>query len=200
MSLRHKIAIAACCVGVVLLATPAVSYSAANSLPAGTKVTGKLKKGTDMTFAGTIDGVGITVTCTSFVASGKVPKAGATEVPLSAPPKITGCTDSLGGTDTIKDNSTNGKWTLTADTTAPYTITLTIPKAGATFSSNALPTCVITAAPSKPDPITGSYNDTAGTVTVKKGPIPTSAAGCTATAATTSATIVLTPNPGPPPF
>lgn len=200
MSLRNKIAIAAFGVGVVLLATPTVSYSAANHLPAGTTVTGKLKAGTDMTFAGTVDSEPITVSCTSFSASGKVPKAGATEVPLSAPPKITGCTDSLGGTDTITDNSTNGKWELTANTKAPYTITLTIPKAGSTLSSSLVVGCVVTAAPSKADPVKGSYNYKRGSVTVTNRAIPTKGSGCTSITATTSATIVLTPNPGRPPF
>jgi hypothetical protein len=200
MSLRKKIAMAALGVGVVLVATPTLAFSASNSLPAGTKVTGKLKTGTDMTFDGTINGVPIVVTCTSFVGSGTVPKAGATSINI-APPKITGCTDDFGGTDTIKDNSAHGKWKLTANTTKPYTMTLTIPVKGATFTSTDLPGCLITAAPSVADPVKGSYNSTSGTVTVKKGGIPTLGSGnCTSTKATTSATIVLKPNPGPPPF
>ena len=156
-----------------------------------------------MVFDGHINGISVIVTCTKFSSSGKVPKAGATTVTLGAPPTINGCTDSLGGVDTIKDNETNGKWTLTANTTKPYTMTLLIPKAGATFSSSVLPTCVITAAPSKSDPVTGSYNSSNGDLTVKNGAtnkIPTTGSGCSSTTATTTATIVLRPNPGPPPF
>jgi hypothetical protein len=200
MSLRKKIAVAALGAGVVVLATPAIGYSAASSLPAGTKVSAALATGTDMTFNGTIDELGIKVTCTSFKSSGKVPTKAGYKMTLSSAPKITGCTDNLGGTDTITNNSTNGKWTLTESRTAPYKMTLTIPKAGSTFTSSVMTTCVITAAPSTADPVTGSYNDTSGTDTVSKAPIPTSGSGCSSTTATTSATVVLTPNPGAPPF
>jgi hypothetical protein len=200
MSLRKKIAIVALGAGVVVLATPAIGYSASRSLPAGTKVSAKLKKGTDMIFDGAINGVPIVVTCTSFTSSGKVPAKPGYKVTLTSPPKITGCTDDFGGTDTITDNSTNGKWTLTENKTAPFTLTLTIPKAGATFKSSDLPTCLITAAPTAADPVVGSYNDANGTDTVSKAAIPTTASGCSSTKATTSATVVLTPNPGAPPF
>jgi hypothetical protein len=201
MSLRKKLAVAALGVGLAVLATPAIGYSAVNSLPAGTKVTGSLVKGTDMIFNGHINGVPITVTCTSFRSTGTVPSAGATSIDVSAP-KITGCTDSIGGIDTITDNSKHGRWSLTANTTAPYTMTLTIPKEGATFSSSVLPTCVITAAPTAPDPVTGNYNSKNGQVNVPKpgGKIPTSGVGCSSATATTTATLVLRPNPGPPPF
>jgi hypothetical protein len=187
---------------VAVLATPALSYSAVNTLPAGTKVTGSLKTGTKMVFDGHINGISVIVTCTKFYSTGTVPKAGATKINVS-PPRITGCTDSLGGADTISDNSTNGKWSLTANTTKPYTMTLTIPKAGAKFSSSVLPTCVITAAPSVADPVTGSYNSYNGQVTVTNGAtnkIPTTGSGCSSTTATITSVIVLKPNPGAPPF
>jgi hypothetical protein len=200
MSLPKKITVAAFAAGLVVLATPAIGYSAASSLPAGTVVTAALKKGTKMTFNGTIDGTPIVVTCKSFASSGKIPKKPGYKVTLTTPPAITGCMDDIGGTDTITNNTTHGKWTLTENTTAPYTLTLTIPKEGSTFTSSVLTSCVITAAPTAADPVTGSFNDTTGTDTVSKAPIPTSGSGCTSTTATTSATVVLTPNPGAPPF
>lgn len=187
-------------VGVILLATPTAGYSATKSLPAGTTVSGNLMSGTDMIFKGIIEGEPITVTCTSFTSSGKVPKTAGYRITLSAPPKITKCKDDLGGRDTITDNSTNGKWTLTENKAAPYTMTLSIPKAGSTFSSSLLPTCVITAAPTAADPVKGSYNDTTGTDKVSSASIPTTGSGCTSGTATISATVVLTPNPGVPPF
>jgi hypothetical protein len=201
MSIRKKIVVAALGAGLALVATPVAAYSAPNTLPAGTKVTAALASGTTMQFVGVIDGVSVTVKCTSFSGSGKVPKKAGDKVTLSAPPKITGCTDSLSGKDTIKTNSTNGKWTLSVTSTSPYSMTLTIPKAGATFSSSTLSSCVITAAPSAAAGVTGTYNSSTGTDTVSKAKIPTVGSGCTTSAdSTTSATVVLTPNPGAPPF
>jgi hypothetical protein len=200
MSLSKKIAIVALGVGVAVLATPSIGYSSTSSLPAGTVVKGKLATGTKMIFKGAIDNVAITVTCTAFRSTGKVPSTPKYTVYLESPPKITGCTDSLGGTDTITNNHTNGEWRLAENKTAPYTMALTIPKDGSTFFSSVLPSCVITVAPTAAAPVTGAYNDTTGTVTVTKGPIPVTGSGCSATTATVNATIVLTPNPGAPPF
>jgi hypothetical protein len=182
------------------VAVPVASAARPNSLPAGTKVTGALKSGTDMTFAGKINGVKITVTCTTFSASGKVPSGSPYTVTLSKPPTISGCHDSLEGTDTIKTNQSSGKWTLTETSTTPYKMALGIPKAGATFTSSVLSSCVITAEPSSAGSVSGSYNDKTGTDTVKNASIPTSGSGCTSSTAKTSATVVLTPNPGAPPF
>jgi len=181
------------------LATPS-AFAGPKTLPAGTKVTGNLKTGTKMTFKGTINGVPITVTCTTFTGSGKVPAGtDVKKVNLTLPPTIKGCTDTLGGIDTIKTNQTSGKWWLSMNATAPYTMTLSMPKKGATFSSSILSSCVITAAPTARVGIAGSYDGTS-TDTVTNAPIPTSGSGCTSTSAKTSATVVLSPAPGPPPF
>ena len=62
---------------VAVVATMALVFGLATaayaSLPAGTTVTGNLKSGTKMTFKGDIDSVPITVTCTTFTVTGKVP-------------------------------------------------------------------------------------------------------------------------------
>ena len=84
-----------------------IATAAYASLPAGTTVTGALKSGTKMTFKGDIDSIPITVTCTKFSAKGKVPSPASDTMKLSAPPTISGCKDSSGGTDTIK---TTGSW------------------------------------------------------------------------------------------
>lgn len=183
-----------------VVAAPNAYASRPRTLPAGTKVTGNLKSGTKMTFVGSIDGVPITVSCTKFTSTGKIPKGKKVlKVNLSAPPTISGCTDSLGGNDTVKTNSTNGKWSLTMNSTAPYTMTLTIPMAGATFTSSIETGCTITAAPTAKAGVAGSY-DGVSTDQVTKAPIPTSGAGCSSSAAKTTATVVLSPAPGPPPF
>jgi len=206
MSLR-KIVFGAIGVTAAVLITT-VSVYAANtdtddhlSLPAGTTVTGALKTGTNMVFTGTINGVPITVNCKTFSASGKVPAKGIT-VSLPAPPTISGCTDSLGGTDTIKTNQTNAKWKLKGidapndeNQTEPNTgdkLALTIPKAGATFTSSLVAGCTLTTAPNAAASVTGNYDDV-NTDTVTNASIPVTATGCVATAAKVSATVVLSP-------
>jgi hypothetical protein len=169
-----------------------VATGAYASVPIGTTITGSLKTGTVMTFVGDIDSIPITVSCTGFSASGKVTKASNT-LPLSAPPSITGCTDSSGGTDTV---TTSGTWKITIAST---TMTLDAPQAGATFKSSILSGCTITAFPSAAGKVAGAYNGT-NTDKVKGASIPTSGSGCTSTAAKTTATVKLHPGPGAPPW
>jgi hypothetical protein len=199
MSRSKKVLLAALGLGMAaFVAVPNAGAARPNSLPAGTVVNAALESGTDMTFVGKIDGVSVTVTCTSFTSSGTVPSTPSDTVDLTGSPAITGCTDTLGGIDTIKTNTTNGPWTLTENSAKK--MTLGIPEAGATFSSNVFPSCVITSEPKKAGGVAGKYNDKTGTDTVKKASIPTKGAGCTSGTAKTSSTVVLTPNPGPPPF
>jgi hypothetical protein len=200
---KHKklLAVSAACTAVVVLGFAATALA---SLPAGTKVTGTLKPKTDMIFTGVINDVGIKVTCTSFTSSGTIPSGSPTTMPV-ANPTITGCKDSLGGTDTITTNSTNGSWMLSEKTVTKkgkttYKMTLTIPKAGATFTSSILPSCTVTAAPNGPAGVTGKYNGKQ-TDKVKKAKIPVTGTGCSTSAdSTTTATVVFSPAPGPPPF
>ena len=179
-----------------IVATVALVFGVATgayaSLPKGTTVTGALKSGTAMTFKGDIDSIPITVSCTSFSASGTVTKAKDT-LPLSAPPSIKGCTDSSGGTDTV---TTSGAWKITIAATK---MTLDAPKAGATFKSSILSGCTITAFPSAAGKVAGNYNGS-NTDKVSGASIPTKGAGCTSTTAKTTATVVLSPAPGAPPW
>jgi len=208
-----KVALAA--IGVVALLAGTASAVYATSItdtgdgfsnPAGTVETGNLKAGTDFVAKGTIDSAPITVSCTTFSASGTIPASGL-KVKI-APPTISGCTDSLGGTDTVATNQTNGKWALkeidvtgTADNSEPNSgdkMELIIPKAGATFESSVLGSaCVIVVAPSAAAKVKGTYDDV-NTMTFTNVVFPTAPkAGSTCTAAataTSSATEVLSPN------
>jgi hypothetical protein len=179
-----------------IVATVALVFGVATgayaSLPKGTTVTGSLKSGTNMTFKGDIDSIPITVSCTGFSAKGTVTKAKDT-LPLSSPPSITGCTDSSGGTDTV---TTTGAWKITIAATK---LTLDAPKAGATFKSSILGGCTITAFPNAAGTVAGKYNGT-NTDKVSNASVPTTGSGCTSTAAKTSATVVLSPAPGAPPW
>lgn len=179
-------------VGTVMLVF-GLTTAAYATLKAGTTVTGKLKTGTHVTFKGDIDSIPITVTCTTFTVKGKVASKASDTMPLSAPPTISGCKDSSGGTDTIK---TSGTWTATI---AKTTLTLNMPKAGATFKSSVLSSCTITAAPTGTVKVTGAYNGK-NTDTVTNAKIPTKGSGCTSTTATSSATEILSPSPGAPPW
>ena len=162
------------------------------SQPVGTVITGNLKSGTTVTFAGDIDSVPITVTCTTFTVKGTVTSASDT-LPLTSPPTISGCTDSSGGTDTI---TTSGSWSATL---AKKTLTLNAPKDGATFKSSILSGCTITAFPKKAGKIKGKYNGS-NTDTVTNAKVATSGSGCTSTTAKSTATEVLSPAPGAPPW
>jgi hypothetical protein len=164
----------------------------------GTKVTAKLKTGTTLVLTGTIDDIGITVNCTSFSASGTAPATGSINVTLPAPPKISGCTDSIFGTDTVATNQKDGKWTLKETTSGTKkTLTLTMPKAGATFTSSIVNGCIVTASPTGTTAMAGAFVSTGkdkGTDTVKNADVPVSATGCTAASPSTlSATVVLAP-------
>jgi hypothetical protein len=183
--------------GVALAAALASTSVASATPPAGTVVTGNLKSGTDMTFVGHINGLAITVTCTTFTGSATAPPTPSKTVDLNGPPTVSGCTDSLTGTDTVKTNSTNGPWELKSS--GKKKVSLIIPKAGATFTSSFLPSCTVTAAPKKAVTVKGTYDGTS-TDTVTNGKIATSGSGCSSTVATTSATVVFSPAPGALPF
>ncbi len=170
-----------------------LSTAAFASLKAGTAVTGNLQSKTKVTFKGDIDSVPITVSCTTFTVKGKVASKASDTMPLSAPPTISGCKDNSGGTDTIK---TAGAWTATI---AKTTLTLNIPKDGATFKSTILSGCTITVAPTAAVKVTGKYNGK-NTDTVTNAKIPTKGTGCTSTTATATATEILSPAPGAPPW
>ncbi|HEY7948512.1 MAG TPA: hypothetical protein VID75_12615 [Acidimicrobiales bacterium] len=186
--------------GVSVAASLVTATAAYATLGPGVTVTAALKAGTTMTFAGNINSIPITVSCTTFSGSGTTPSSPSSSVTLSSPPTISGCTDSTGGTDTITTNQTNGKWVLSvAGKKAPFKATLLVPKAGATFSSNILSNCVITAAPKKAVKVKGKF-DGNQTDTVSGAKIPTSGSGCTSSTASTSATVVLSPAPGAPPY
>lgn len=190
MTRLTKTVVAILATGMLVLGITSEAFA---SLPAGTVVTGKLKTGTSMIFKGNIDSIPITVTCANFTATGKVPSPASNTMKLSAPPTINGCTDSSGGTDTI---TTTGTWKLKI---ATKSLTLVVPKHGATFKSSILSACTITAAPSGAVKVVGAYNGT-DTDTVTNSPIPTSGSGCTSTTATATATVVLSPAPGAPPW
>jgi len=181
-------------VAVVSIATIfGVVASAGASLKPGTTITGTSKS---VVFKGTINSVPITVTCTGFKDSGTVKTGDKTSMSVGRP-SITGCHDTLGGKDTI---TTSGSWRLTVNKSGT-TVSLVIPKDGAVFVSSVLKSCKVIAAPNGPAPVPGAYSKANGTAKSTNAKIPVKGSGCTATAASETATIKFSPNPGKiPPF
>ena len=172
-----------------------------NVVPASTVVTAKLKTGTTFKATGTINGLAITVTCTTATFTGKTPATGLGPVNLTKPPTFSGCKDSLGGTDTV---TTTGTWKLTyVDGTETGTtdtgkdkLIVTVPKDGATFKSNSLSTCTVIVAPTAPVPESANYSDsgtTAGTASAVNDTLPVKGSGCTATTSKVTETLTLSP-------
>jgi hypothetical protein len=166
------------------------------SVAPGTTIVGTSNS---VTFKGTINGIEITVTCTSFKDSAVVTAGANKSIDIPAP-TITGCTDSLTGTDTITTNTTNGSWELKTNGKGNK-LSLVIPKAGATFSSSVLSSCVVTAAPTAAVKVKGTYSSSAGTDTTNNVAIAVKGTGCTATSSSITTTVTFSPNPGTiPPF
>jgi hypothetical protein len=183
--------IAVIAVAATVIGTTSMAFG---SVKPGTKVTAKNVG--NVTFTGTLEGVPITVTCKSFTDSVTVTSSDKTSAAIP-PPKITKCTDSSTGTDTI---ATTGKWKLTVNSSGT-TVTLVVPKDGATFKSSIFPGCVVQVAPKGPVNIAGSWNSSNGEDTVSGDTIAVTGKGCSASNATATATEKFTPNPGTiPPF
>jgi hypothetical protein len=191
-STGKKVVFVGAAAALMVMGTASAVYA---SVSPGTTIKAALVASTDMTFAGQISGVPVTVSCTKFSDKVKT-KAGETKSVDIPPAKISGCTDTLGGTDTIKTNATNGSWQLTVNKSGS-TVDLVIPKAGATFTSSVLSGCVITAEPTKSGKVAGAYSSSAGTDTVTNATIPVKGNSvCSATTSSTSAKVQFSPNPG----
>jgi hypothetical protein len=200
-----KLVIALAAVAAVIAIGAPVVLAAAdtddNIAPANTTVKASLITGGNAVFTGTVSGVAVTSTCKVSSTTFKTPAHGLGPVTTSNP-VFSSCTDSLGGTDTVKTNSTNGKWMATfvdaandeAAEKAGDLLKLTIPKAGATIVSSVLPTCKITVAPTKAAAVSSSYDDKSR-AGFRKVAIPTSGTGCT-TSATGSFTAIYILSPG----
>jgi outer membrane protein assembly factor BamB len=157
-----------------------------NISPANTNVTANLQPGTKLTVSGSVDGVGVTVTCDQASASATTPAQGLDPVNLAAPPTYSSCTDNFGGTDTV---TASGSYTLRfADAYRDEAresgdfLVLGIPQDGLTATSSVVPGCTVTAAPSGPVPELLTYDDN-GTATTRNVMVPTSGSGCSVSSA-----------------
>ncbi|MFB4303244.1 hypothetical protein [Actinomadura sp. NTSP31] len=148
---------------------------------------------TSLKFSGTINGTAVTVTCTSASIGFTTPASGNGPVNTSLP-VISGCTDTLGGSDTI---TPSGTWQIAANS-SPTQVKLTIPQNGATFTTSAIAGCSIKASPSGSTTVTAAYvNPTSappnGRATFTNVSVPFAGTGCTVTSPG-KMTGVFTPN------
>ncbi|WKD31270.1 hypothetical protein [Streptomyces xanthophaeus] len=135
----------------------------------------------------------VTVTCTVSVATGSVPgapgnsnPAGPVSSPISAP-TYSSCTSSMWGvTPTI---TTSGAWSVSMQDGAPITATMGLPVGGLVVQTSGLASCTVTAAPTAPANVGGTWvNGAPSTLTFTNVSVPvtvTGGFGCP-TSATTS--------------
>jgi hypothetical protein len=151
-----------------------------------------------------------TATCTGISTTFNIPKA--TQIystpmalitqPSGQPIDVTGCTDSLGGTDTI---TSAGHWQITyVRVGTKNKLKVQLPLNAATLSSSILPACVLALNTSTTSSWTLKYNNPptgVGTGTIKAGQVPgvvTPGGGCPSgmTVTETLNTDTLTASPG----
>jgi hypothetical protein len=182
---RSKKFVATCVVaGLAAAAVPAVVVASiiTNATAVAVNVSAKLATNTNTQFTGTSGPLnGLTVTCTASTTKFQLNTKGGGLGPFNLTnPTFTGCTDSLGGTDTITSNSTNGKWTTTyvnsTGGTNPDMIKIGIPKAGQKLKSSIAPNCTITVQPTAAGSVSGAY-DNAGHLQLTNQSVSYSAAG-----------------------
>ncbi|MFE2287448.1 hypothetical protein ACFXDJ_25165 [Streptomyces sp. NPDC059443] len=105
----------------------------------------------------------VTVTCTVSVSTGAVPAApgnqnasGPVSSPIS-PPTYSSCTSSIPGvTPTV---TTSGAWSVSMQNGSPVTATMTVPTGGLVVHTTGLAVCTVTAAPSGPAGVAGTWTN-----------------------------------------
>ncbi|MFD9357753.1 hypothetical protein [Streptomyces sp. NPDC060031] len=105
----------------------------------------------------------VTVTCSVSVSTGTVPAApgnhnaaGPVSSPIS-PPTFSSCTASLPGvTPTV---TTSGSWTVSMQNGSPIAATMGVPVGGLVLKTTGLATCTVTAAPTAPAGVSGSWTN-----------------------------------------
>ncbi len=135
----------------------------------------------------------VTITCTVSAATGGVPgapgnsnPAGPVSAPITAP-TYSSCTSSMWGvTPTV---TTSGAWSVSMQNGAPITTTMGLPVGGLVVQTSGLASCTVTAAPTAPATVGGTWaNGAPSTLTFTNASVPvtvTGGFGCP-TSATTS--------------
>ncbi|ATZ23107.1 hypothetical protein ACFZBM_02140 [Streptomyces lavendulae] len=124
----------------------------------------------------------VTVTCSVSVSTGTVPAApgnhnaaGPVSSPIS-PPTYSSCTSSMPGvTPTV---TTSGAWSVSMQNGSPITATMTVPTGGLVVHTTGLATCTVTAAPSGPASVPGTWaNGAPSSLTFTNASVPVTVTG-----------------------
>ncbi|WP_030720856.1 hypothetical protein [Streptomyces sp. NRRL F-2580] len=151
-----------------------------------------------LTGKATLKAGSVTVTCTVSVATGTVPAApgnsnpaGPVSSPISAP-TYSSCTSSLPGvTPTV---TTSGAWTVSMQDGSPITATMGLPVGGLVVKTTGLASCTVTAAPTAPANVGGTWaNGAPSTLAFTNASVPvkvTGGFGCPTSATSSTFTAV----------
>ncbi|MEU9175362.1 hypothetical protein AB0C90_00555 [Streptomyces sp. NPDC048550] len=147
------------------LSVASVTATAASSPLAGSTTVTPAGHSFKATLSGkaTLKAGSVTVTCTVSVSTGTVPAApgnqnaaGPVSSPIS-PPTYSSCTSSVWGvTPTV---TTSGSWSVSMQDGSPITATMTVPVGGLVVQTSGLATCTVTAAPSAPANVAGTWTN-----------------------------------------
>jgi hypothetical protein len=154
-------------------AVPAVVVASiiTNATGIAVNVSAKLKATTNAVLTGQTGPLtGVVSTCTASTTKFQMNTKGGGLGPFTLTnPTFTGCTDNLGGTDTLTSNNTNGPWTATyvnsTGSPNPDQIRIGVPQAGQTLVSTFAPSCTVTLFPAAAGSVLGSY-DNAGNLQI----------------------------------
>lgn len=147
----RQVLVATVTVGAICVSAGIASATGSYVLkPAGKHVSVKVTEKTKFAFNAKFDGQKASMLCKGFSSTGVTPHAGL--VLKIQPPRFSGCTDSLGGKDTITTNLEHGSWKLSfaAPKAGKIAVRLGIPEKGARLVSTFDPYCVIVAGPRGP--------------------------------------------------
>ncbi|MFE9932800.1 hypothetical protein [Streptomyces sp. NPDC005533] len=135
-----------------------------------------------LTGKATLKAGSVTVTCTVSVSTGTVPAApgnsnpsGPVSSPISAP-TYSSCTSSMPGvTPTV---TTSGAWTVSMQDGSPITATMGLPVGGLVVKTTGLAACTVTAAPTAPAGVGGTWaNGAPSTLTFTNASVPVKVTG-----------------------
>lgn len=162
---RTSLTLAAAAVAAGALSLASVSATAAPLPLAGSTTVTPAGHAFKATLSGkaTLKAGSVTVSCTVSVSTGTVPAApgntnpaGPVSSPIS-PPTYSSCTSSIPGvTPTV---TTSGAWTVSMQNGSPVTATMGVPTGGLVVHTTGLAVCTVTAAPSGPANVAGTWTN-----------------------------------------
>ncbi|GAA0598734.1 hypothetical protein [Streptomyces crystallinus] len=167
--LRASAALTAATAALTLGATHAAGALSAGSTtvtPAGHSFTAKLNGKATFTAGSTTMTCTVSASAPNGTATNKIPAApgnhndaGAVSAPIN-PPTFSGCTTSIFGVGvTVTSNATNGQWSISAQNGSPVSAALTMPKGGVVIKTSGLASCTLTASPTGPTSVNGTWTN-----------------------------------------